>query len=512
MSSLESTTYDSIVIGSGLGGLSCAAYLAKLGQKVLVLEKQGVPGGYATSFRRGAYNFDACVHMICGVGKGQSMGKFFDFCGVGESIDFLKLKYTIRAIFPDHDLRVPSGNLEEIIRVFEDNFPNEKEGIRSLFKEMTKIFDDTIKFFYSTAPMWQQLPIFPLRYKTLFPSLKKTVRNLLDKHLKDEKLKALIFANYGFYGLPPSKVNMLAVVANLDYWIEGAYYPKGGNKVIPEAFVDFIQLNKGDIKFGKEVGSIIIERGSAIGVVTKNGERYLGRNIISNASAIETFHNLVGDKNLPEKFVRKMNKMEPSISCFNIYLGLDENFKTKLENTEDYDIIVSETYDLNKDHEWTESCDVDKASFFITLYSNIDESLAKGDRFVMSLFQKQPYGYWRKFEADYDHGNKEEYNKEKDRFAGILIKRAEKVIPDLSKHIEVIEIATPLTFRRYTGNFNGASYGWANTTSQFTPMDRLYQNPIKNLHLSSAWTFPGEGQATTVACGYRLGRQVAKNR
>ena len=90
----------------------------------------------------------------------------------------------------------------------------------------------------------------------------------------------------------------------------------------------------------------------------------------------------------------------------------------------------------------------------------------------------------------------------------MLIKRAEKVIPSLSKHIEVIEIATPLTFKRYTGNYNCAIMGWANNVRQFSPMDRIDKIPIKNLYLSSAWSFPGEGQAPTVACGYRLGKQI----
>jgi all-trans-retinol 13,14-reductase len=127
---------------------------------------------------------------------------------------------------------------------------------------------------------------------------------------------------------------------------------------------------------------------------------------------------------------------------------------------------------------------------------------------VASLIQLHPYSYWTKFEAAYNLKDKEEYNKEKDRLASILIKRAEKVIPNLSKHVEVIEIATPLTLKRYTGNFNGALYGWANTVKQFSPLDRGTKIPIKNLHLCSAWTFPGEGQGPTVACGYRLGRQL----
>ena len=505
---MVSSNYDAIIIGSGLGGLSCAAYLAKNGKKVLVLEKHSIPGGYAASFRRGAYTFDAGLHMIAAVGKDQDMAKFFEWCGVAENIDFLKIKYLMRTVFPEHDIRFPSGNLEGVLSVLEENFPDEKEGIRSLFKEMVKVYDDIIRFFASTAPMWQQLPVFPFLYKSLFPVMKKTVKQLLDKHLADDKLKALLFANYGFFGLPPSKLSVLGLCANVGYWMKGAYYPKGGNQVVPNAFVDMVKLNDGDILFGEEVASIIVESGKALGVVTEKGEKYLGQNIISNASAIETFHKLVGKEKLPASFVAKMDNMEPSVSGFIVYLGLDESFAAALKNTQDYDIIISDTYDLDKDFEWILNCDVQKASFFVTLYSNVDSSLAKGNRFVASMLQSQPYSYWKKFEAAYSTGNKDEYNKEKDRFAGILIKRAEKVVPELSKHIEVIEIATPLTLKRYTGNFNGALYGWANTIKQFSPMDRMTKTPIKNLHLSSAWTFPGEGQATVVACGCRLGRRL----
>jgi all-trans-retinol 13,14-reductase len=502
-------SFDAIIIGSGLGGLSCGAYLAKYGQKVLVLEKHSVPGGYASSFRKGDYTFDSTLHMIAGVGKGQDMHRFFEWCGVADSIEFLKLKHFTRLVFPELDFRIPSGNLEEVITLLEARFPNEK-GIRSLFKEMTKIHDDIRKFVFSDAPMWQQLPVFPFKYRSLFPMLKKTVRQLLDKHIKDQRLKAILLANYGFFGLPPSRLNALSVYGNITFWTDGAYYPKGGNQVIPNAFADIIKRNNGEIHLNSQVTSIITDNNKALGVTTKKGEQYFAKNIISNASATETFHNLIGGQKLPAKFIARMNKMETSTSGFIVYLGLDEAFKAKLNNTEDCEIIVSETYDQDKDYEWILQCDTEKASYFITLHSNIDKSLASGNRFVLSLVQGQPYSYWKKFEAEYNAGKKDEYNREKDRFASILIKRAEKIIPELSAHIEVVESATPLTLKRYTGNFNGAFYGWANTTSQFTPMDRMAKNPIKNLHLCSAWTFPGEGQATTVACGYRVGRQLIR--
>ena len=505
---LEQENYDAIIIGSGLGGLSSAAYLARNGERVLVLEKHSIPGGYATSFKRSDYTFDAAFHMLDGVGKGQFWRSFFDKCGIEDSVEFIKLKYSFRIIFPEHDIRLPSGSLQEVINILEQNFPNEKEGIRSLFKEMVNIYNDLCKFLPKTSPIWQQLPTFPFRYRSLFSSMTKTAKKIISKHIRDEKLIGLLLANYGYFGLPPSKSNILNLTANTGYWMEGSYYPAGGAQMTANALVAQIELNNGDVKLNSEVASILLDKGRAVGVQTAAGERYFAKNIISNTSAEQTLHSLLGNKKLPAKLA----KMELSISAFIVYLGLDENFRSTLNNTDDYEIIVSQNYNLDQDYQYTLDYKFEKATYIITLSSNVDPSLAKKKKFAASLIQLHPYSYWAKYQKNYDAKNKEEYNKEKDRQAGILIKRAEKIIPNISKHIEVIEIATPLTLKRYTGNTDGACYGWANTVKQFLPfsppLGRATKMPIKNLYLSSAWTFPGEGQATTVACGYRVGKQI----
>jgi all-trans-retinol 13,14-reductase len=501
--------YDAIIIGSGLGGLSCGAYLAKNGWKVLVLEKHSLPGGYATSFKRGGFTFDAALHMINGVGKGQNMYKFLEWCGVGDKIEFLKLKYFMRFISEGLDIRLPSGNLDEVISALEKSFPHESEGIRNLFKQATKIYNDVFKFITSRTPLWFQLPIFPLLYPGLFPVLNITGGLLFNKHLRDERLKAILLGNWGYYGLPPSRLNIIySVFPNFDFF-KGAYYPKGGNQMMSNAFVDVIRQNSGEVVLNSEVSSVVIENGRAIGVEIKRGEKILGRKIISNACAEETFCNLIGKDKLPNRFVKRMNKMEHSTSLFCIYLGLNEGFKARLESEEDYEIFVSNTYDLDEDYRWSMNCEVDKAGFAITLYSNIDDSLAKGNKFVLGITQVQGYDYWKKYENDYTKGNKKEYNKEKERMAVIMIERAERIIPEISKHIEVLEVGTPLTLKRYTGNTNGAPYGWANTVKQGSPMNRMSQKtPIKNLYLSSAWTFPGGGQTPVIVSGYRLGRKL----
>jgi len=430
-------------------------------------------------------------------------------CGVDDSIEFTKIKYSFRMIFPEHGIKLPSGNLQEVINTLEANFPDEKEGIRSLFKEMTNIYNDLCKFLPKTAPIWQQLPTFPFHYRSLFSAMTKTAKQIISKHLKDEKLMGLLLANYGYFGLPPGKSNILNLTANTAYWMDGSYYPVGGAQMVSNAFADQIERNNGKIQLNSEVASIIINGGRAVGVQTASGNKYFAKNIISNTSAEQTLYNLLGNKKLPAK----LSNMEPSFSAFIVYLGLDEDFKSTLKNTDDYEIIVSQNYNLDEDYQCTLNYEFEKAAYIITLSSNIDPSLTKKNKFVASLIQLQPYSYWAKHQKTYDARNKEEYNKEKDQQAGLLIKRAEKIIPNLSEHIEVIEIATPLTLKRFTSNTNGACYGWANTVKQFLPfsppLGRVLKMPVKNLYLSSAWTFPGEGQATAVACGCRVGKLIS---
>jgi phytoene dehydrogenase-like protein len=503
--------YDAIIIGSGLGGLSCGAYMARKGLNVLILEKHHVPGGYATCFKRGDFIFDASLHIVPGVGEGQHHYKWLEWCGVSDRIEFQRLKWFGRLIFPTHDLRLPGGDLQAVTSILSENFPHESRGIETLFKEMVNVHNDIIKFIFSPLPLYFQLPFFPFKYRALLSVLSKTGAQLLKKHIKDKRLKALLFPNWFFYGLPPSRLNsFFSVLPNMGFWVMGAYYPKGGAQAVSNAFVDVIKENGGEIVLGSEVVSIITEAGKAIGVVTADGNKFYGENVVSNACPINTFHKLVGRDKLPRRFAKKMDQMEPSISAFCVYLGLDDKFLPKLENREDYELFISDTYDQDMDYQWCLNAESDKASFVISLYSNVDCTLAKGSKFVLSLSQLQGYQRWQEHENDYNAGNKAKYREDKGRMAKVLIERAERIVPGISEHIESMEVATPLTFKRYTQNYNGAIYGWANTVSQGTPLNRMKQKtPIKNLYLSSAWTFPGEGQLGVMMSGCRLGRMLA---
>ena len=504
-----SQVYDAIIVGSGLGGLSCGAYLAKNGWNVLVCEKHMVPGGYATSYKNGDFIFDSTLHVLNSVGENQDSFKYLEIMGISEEVEFTKLKYFIRYIFPDHDIRIPSGNLDQVISVLEENFPHEREGIRNFFKETLKLYDNISKFLFNTTPFWRQLPTFPFRYSTLIFNMRKTAFQFLDKHLKDNKLKAIILGDWGFFGSLPSKFSMAPIFFNMGYLLYGAYYPPKGSQAVPNAFVKLIKQRNGKILLNTEITSIILEDGKAIGVTTKNGEKIFGKKIISNVNAKSTF-DMVGSENLSQKFIEKISEMETTSSIFSIHIGLDKDFSLKSENKDDLEIIISNTYDPDEDYQWTLSGEFEKACIGIALRPNVDGRQETEKKYRLGIVQPQSYDYWKKYEKDYNSGNKKEYNLEKERISTILIERAEKVLPEISKHIEVMDTATPLTLKRYTANPKGAMMGLANTVNQFLPWNRLTSLPIKNLYLSSAWTFPSGGQTEVIIAGYRLAKKLIK--
>ena len=129
-------TWDAVIIGSGLGGLSCAAGFARQGFKTLVLEQHGIPGGYATTFRRpGGFVFDASLHST-GVDERNGVPNLIAGFPEITDVTFAPHKVLYRAVFPDHDIRVPHRNVDGYTKLLADAFPEEKAGIDSLFQTM----------------------------------------------------------------------------------------------------------------------------------------------------------------------------------------------------------------------------------------------------------------------------------------------------------------------------------------------------------------------------------------
>jgi len=502
--------FDAVIIGAGLGGLSCAAAFARQGFKPLVLEKHYIPGGYATTFKRpGGFVFDVSLHSTT---VGERVGIHNLIPGFPEitDVEFVPHPDLYRLIYPDYDIRVPQRDLPGYINILTNYFPDEKDGIARLFDDMKGIDNDINRL--SSARGEVDMSKFPIEYPHLFKCYSQTWGDLVDARIKNPKLKSIISSLWGYYGLPPSKLaSFYYALPTIGYLEEGGYYPKGKSQKISDAFVKFIEERGGKVRLKTEVEEILLKDQMAYGVKSRDGKEFQGKVVISNANAYDTFHKMIRKKDYLKDYLARMDQLSVSLSSFQIFLGLKKDLIGQL-GISDTEIFYQTGYDTEAAYEAALNSDVENGGFGLTLYDNLYKGYSPEGKNTLNIIILQGYDHWRKYEADYFRGDKKAYREEKERIADILIDQVEKILlPGLRNAIEVKEIGTPLTNLRYTGNYRGAIYGWDQTLNNSGPNRLPHTTPIKNLYLSGAWTSPGHGYGGVIWSGLECFGEIMKN-
>ena len=463
---------DVVVVGAGIGGLTCAAYLAKRGMMVKVLEQHYVPGGCCTSFSRKGFRFNAGVLHLTG---GKESGAFRRVLSALEIEDEIEFKEQFqRFVFPDVSYD-SSRDLNQLPEMLKQMFPGEAEGIAALYDVMRTIYHDVGKLPHQT----------PLLTKYQ----RKSFQDLLDEHVKDAKLKALISANWHLWhpNWRNSAVDYSALVITEQR--RGYFYPAGGIQKIPNTLVQVLKGHGGEIEYRTLVEKVILESGTAVGIETGKGKRIHAKHVVSNVAARVTFLNMIGEENLPAKFVARLNQLEISLSAFYVYLGVD--FDPRTVGLYAPQTIVYEKYDNTREWELLLDGEISIPCFGIAVPTYMDPGLAPRGKHVMIIMTMAPYSLRGK-----------SWREAKKEVTEMLIIKAEKLIPGLSQHILVQDAATPLTYERYTLNSLGAAMGWAFTPGMFrNRLDR--KTPIRNLYLAGHWTVPGGGVPAVALSGLR---------
>jgi phytoene desaturase len=470
--------YDAIVIGAGLGGLVCGAILAKEGWSTLVLERHARPGGYCTSFVRKGFTFNIpeCTGTC---GPDGDIGKIISYLESDKDVDFIKKDPFWKFIFPEHTIRVPI-DVERYERELSQLFPNES-GIHDYFETLKKIWHE--------YHGWGDTPTVS-RYRN------KTFQNLLDDYISNSKLKAIMSSTWGYRGLPPSRMDAVYFVLTLMSFHDGAYSPRGGYQKLADAFANGLKRNRGTLLLRTEVTKIIIEGGKAVGVVLQDGTHIRAKHIISNADTKRTFLGLVGEEHLEKGFARRIRNLRMSTSGFVVHLGVDMDL-TNLDLNYGT-IMYYPSYDVEAGFIALEKndiiTDINKTGVFgLSVPSIGDPSLAPPGQHCLHILLLAPYHY--KNEWMTKEGKRgEEYKGLKEELAKRLIKAAEKVIPDLSQHIVISEVATPMTYERYTLSSEGAWYDVAATPDQACENRLQVETPIEGLYLTGASTWGGGTQ------------------
>ena len=490
--------YPTVVIGAGLGGLVCGAYLAKQGIPVTVVEQQSIPGGYATSFDRaaGKFTFEVSLHGTS-IHNNGAAGILQDI-DVLDKIKLVELPEVYRLKTPTLDITVPQKNPEAYIQALSGHFPDEAEGIRGFVAEMLGISEEVETLTRNNGRFFKLL--FPLQYRKMWNVRNKTLADLINDYVKNPELQNVLSALWGYYGLPPSRLSGFYYAnATGGYLKNGSYYIKQRSQDLSNAIAEVIEDNGGKIMYDTPAGKILVKDGCVQGVELAGGQRLAACAVVSNASGPATFREMLPQNVMPSDFVQKLATYKPSMASFIVWLGLNRDIT---ENTKAFSTFISSGQTAEEEFESHLKGEIETGAFGVAAYDKIFKGYSKTGTSTLQLIFLSGYEPWRKFESDYRAGNKNAYNQEKARWAQTLIRRAEKeLIPGLSSMIEVQEAATPLTNWYYTGNTEGAIYGYEQS------MDNAFMNriktrtPLKGLYLASAWGNPGGGYGGVFRAG-----------
>ncbi len=481
--------YDAIVVGSGLGGLAAASLLAQRGRSVLVVDKHNNPGGYATNFERKEFTFDVSLHSFDGVTPGTDSYKCIEACGVADKIEFLEHKNLYRIISGDIDFTVKDRSLQGYKNQLARLFPEEAKNIDRLFKEAENVYRQTAGFLYSSLPFWLRLVATPFFYYRLLQYENHTVHKFFSRFIRNQRLKTLLAAQWTYYGLPPERLAFgYFSYPFIDYLRNGGYSIKGGSQRLSDALREVIEDHGGKVALSSPVTKIHTEKNRVNGITARKIGRIHADTVVSNISPY-TVTKLIGEEAFPRGYLAKLQGARVATSGIQVYLGLNCTLQELGVGADESVIFVSNNPCLVSQYESMMAGDIagDVTGFSINLFSNIDPSLAPPGKSTLGIFSLIGGEGWHDLP-------KQEYRKRKAKLASVLIEKAEKVIPGISRHIEVCETGSPRTMTKFTANTLGSIYGFEQNIRQSGLFRRFPQRyPVKGLYQVGAWTFPGGG-------------------
>jgi len=498
------TDYEVIIIGSGGGGMAAAARLSLEGKKVLVIERNEKTGGYMTNFKKGDYFFEVSMHSLDGFNEGCFNREMFRKLGIFQRMKPIRNDPMYRALYPDYTVEVPA-DINEYLKLLKEKFPHESDGLDRLFNTLEKIDKATAcgmhfssrEYAVGFLKMLMNIPAFI----TLGKYWKSTLTEFLDGYIKDQQLISMITQLTGLLSDGPEKISGLVFAAAFNMYHRGGYYyfegdgTGGGSRAVIRALEAVIKENGGDIILNTHATRIIVKDGEAEAVQTEDGKLYTCNYVISNANAPDTVNKLVGREHFPKKYLNKLDSMVPGLSCFVVYLGVNHDYRSFFPKGS-HVILQNVSWDALESYDYIKAGDVENMPYAFLNFSCIDKVAPEGKN-VLNITTVMPYDW----NNGWHYEDKEKYEALKEETAMKLVKRAEKILPGLSRHIEVMEVMTPKSLEAYSLNPKGAILGWDNTVDQVM-MNRLPQKtPIDNVYLAGAWTFPSGGQSAVMVSG-----------
>ncbi|MDP2687717.1 MAG: NAD(P)/FAD-dependent oxidoreductase [Aequorivita sp.] len=488
-SDFSQSHFDTIIIGSGVGGLSAAICLARAGQKVLVLEQHDVPGGWCHSFYLNGHRFTPGVHYVGLVEKGQSTARLYEALGIANDLTFFRMNPSAyeHAYIGEERFDFP-GNFDDLVTALVVRFPKEERNIKK-YLNLVRNVSAELQLLPDIEGIWQHVTI-PFRTKNMGKYALFSLKRVIDWHIKDPLLKKILNIQFGDHGLAPAKASFPLHCAVMDHYFNGGFYPCGGGGAIVKAMTTAIKKYNGEVKTQQSVKKIILQgkmKKVAIGVEMESGEKLFAKQIISNADPNITYQNLIGEENLSKKLQRKLSKTKYSCTSLMLFLTVDIDIKAAGIDSGNIWLMPNEDMDVVYERMMMPNITNEEAfeGMFISCTTLKDPSSFDGKHHTIEAITYLDYRIFEKFK-DENESRSAEYLQFKEVLTEKMIKTLEKVVPNIREHIVHKELGTPITNQYYINTTKGSVYGTEKKLTQIGPFAFKAKSEIKNLYLCGA--------------------------
>lgn len=477
--------WDAIVIGSGIGGMSCAAALSKYGYKVLVLEQHYLPGGFTHMFARKGYKWDVGVHAIGEMEGREIPAKILKWLS-NNQIEMVSLGNPFdRFKFPEGYVHALPNDKNVFIDDLKEKFPDQINKIDKYISTVRKVTKYSKAFFlFKSFPKWLAYPLDKIYHIFQRNWWACTTSQILNEIGIEGKLKTLLTVHWGYYGSVPNESSFpIHALTHTHFWY-GAYYPRGGSKVFAETFLGNVIEANGEVVIRAKVSNLKINAGKAIGVELESGEEFFAKKIISATGAKSTIKNLLPNKYANSRWGNSILsiKSSPPYICLN--LGFKGDIKKAgassanqwLFNTWDNNITY---WDFTNPDEKPHILYVSFPSLKDPDHDSGEELKETGECITFikwDTFQKWENTTLKKREEDYIHLKKEIEQR--------ILKELRLSLPSVMKHLDYYELSTPLTTEYFTRADKGAIYGLEASPERFTCRELRSYTPIKNFYMT----------------------------
>ncbi len=510
--------YDVIVVGSGIGGLTNAALLSLLGQKVCVLEQHYTAGGYTHAYEREGYEWDVGVHYIGEVHKPSTMRRMFDVISEG------RLKWA--EMDPIYDKVILKGKefnfiagRENFIEELAKHFPNERKVIEDYVQLIRKISSQTPKFFAGQAmPSWMSKVYNLARPFLVSKEFFKTTRDVLEGMTKNQELISVLTGQWGNYGQAPADASFLMHALIAKHYLAGGAYPVGGAADIARSIIPTIQKSGGEVFSYADVEEILVKNNSAYGVRMADGSEILAKKIISNAGFMNTIEKLLPKESQQKHKVHDWtDKLHRSSAHLCIYAGFKGTAEELGLNSTNLWIYPDGDHEGNL-AKYNSDPEADFPLVYISFPSSKDpdwENRFPG-KSTVEIVTPAKMDWFKQWEGTQWQQRGEDYDAFKEKLSTRLLDKLFERHPQLRDKLDYFELSTPLSTNWYQKNSGGEMLALDHFVERFKQSCLHPQTPVKNLYMTGSdvmtagvgGALMGGVMSTMSLLGLKKGKQV----